>query len=76
MLDFILIFFYNLSSIDNNNWITFTTIFLIAFVFFQSLGLKITYNSNKKTMSKLSLIFILMLLIGFIFIVLSWFLAF
>lgn len=72
----ILIFFCHLGGINSSNWVSSLTVFLVTFVFFKGLGLRLTCISKWRIVSRISLVSILMLLIGFVLIFLSWYVAF
>lgn len=76
VLVLILIFFCHLSGINSSNWVSFLTVFLVAFVFFEGLGLRLTCINKWKIVSRISFVSILILLIGFVLIFLSWYVAF
>lgn len=74
VLCFIFVFFSNFSGIDLNYWVTFWTISLMTFIFFEHL--KLTCIISKSGMLyKLILVFILIIPTGFVFFFFDWFLA-
>lgn len=67
VLSFVFVFHYNLNNIDLNGWIASSTAFLVAFIIFESLDLRLTWISRRRIVG-LSFVLILILLISLIFI--------
>lgn len=67
---FVLIFFKNLDVVNSSYWIAFAMVFLMIFIFFESL--KLTYIISKSgVLDRLIFVSISMLLISFVFIILG-----
>lgn len=79
ILSFILIFLENCGCIDSCCWLV-STIWLIIFVFFRDLDLKLIEINNSKVLGKLIfisiLIVVLVVLISFIFLASLWLLGY
>ena len=71
VLNIILIFLCNPNGVNLGSWIASSTIYLMLFVFLRDLGLKLTCISSG-VIVRLSFISIPILLIGLVFIFLSW----
>ncbi len=71
VLILILILLCHLCGIGFNDWVAFLTTFLVVFIFFGDLGLglslRLTCINRKRIVAGLSLISILMVLTGFVF---------